>query len=258
MADLRERGRVACQDHDCGGKRRRTIRAVVLASFALLLSGCVYLRLLELKNQLGKFDEFFTLQTQDGLGIVCQSPVIRSSDIRWIGLKPENVKTLGRAEQWQVRWIKQLPPGVTEKTEYYIVLNLGFVEDKLTRVSIPERYFAVMPKAFLVGVIKSLGRGRIDKTQKKIEANVSAAEVAAARPSLPSIDKLLGQPTEERMEGTNTMVRYRYVPSTKESRAGVFDMTLHFDTKSGELLRWQGRTPVGNIGFTFPTEAKTK
>lgn len=258
MADLGERGRVA-RSGDFGTKRgRRKLLALVLASFALLLSGCVYLRLLELKNQIGKFDEFFTLQTQDGLAIVCQSPVIRTNDIRWIGLKPENTKKLGQAEQWQVRWIKQLPPGVSEKTEYDIVLNLGFVEDKLTRVSIPERYFAVMPKAFLVGVIKSLGRGRIDKTHKKIEANVSAAEVAAARPSLPSIDKLLGQPTEERVEGTNTMVRYRYVPSTQESRAGVFDMTLHFDTKSGELLRWQGRTPVGNIGFTFPTEAKTK
>jgi hypothetical protein len=230
--------------------------AIILAVVSLLLGGCVYLRLLELKTQLGKFDEFFTLQTQDGLGIICQSPVLRTSDIRWIGLKPENTKTLGRAEQWQVRWIKQLPPGVTEKIEYDIVLELGFVEDKLTRISIPERYFAVMPKAFLVGVIKSVGKGRIDKSQKKIESTVSAAEVAAARPSLPSIDKLLGQPTEERVEGTSTMVRYRYVPSTKESRAGVFDMTLHFDTKSGELLRWQGKTPVGNIGFNFAADRK--
>jgi hypothetical protein len=157
-----------------------------------------------------------------------------------------------------VRWIKQLPLGVTEKLEYDIVLELGFVEDKLTRVTIPERYFAIMPKEFLIGVIKSLGRGKIDKSQKKIEANVSAAEVAAARPSLPSIDKLLGQPSEERVEGTSTIVRYRYVPSTKESRAGVFDMTLHFDTKSGELLHWQGKTPVGNIGFTFPTDRDAK
>jgi hypothetical protein len=41
------------------------------------------------------------------------------------------------------------------------------------------------------------------------------------------------------------------VPATKESRAGVFDMQLTFDTKSGELLKWQGITPVGKIGFDF-------
>jgi hypothetical protein len=230
--------------------------AALLVTAALLLSGCVYLRLLELKKQLGKFDDYFVLNTADGLSLMCQDPVLRTSDIRWIGLYPEKTKTIGQAEQWEVRWVKHLPAGVTEKMEFDVVLNLGFVHGKLTRVSIPERYFAVMPKAFLVGVIKSVGRGRIDKSSKQIEATVSAEEVAAARPKLPAIDKLLGQPTEERVEGTNTIVRYRYVPATKESRAGVFDMHLTFDTKSGELLQWQGFTPVGKIGFDFTADRK--
>jgi hypothetical protein len=234
-----------------GSRRSRRGLALGLAALTLLLSGCVYLRLLEIKQQLGKFDEFFTLQTHDGLALVCQTPVLRTSDIRWIGLGPEKIKTLGHAQQWQVRWIKQLPQGVTEKTEFDIVLEMTFADDKLSRIAIPERYFAVMPKAFLVGVIKSLGRGKIDKMGKKIEAQISAAEIAAARPNLPAIDKLLGVPSEERVEGTSTVVRYRYTPVTKESRAGVFDMHLTFDTNSGELLKWQGFTPVGKIGFDF-------
>ena len=237
-------------------RRHRRIAAVALAGFALLLGGCVYLRLYELKKQLERFDEFFGLQTSDGLALTCNTPVLRTGDVRWIGLKPESVKTLGSAEQWQVRWVKEPPSGVTEKTEYDIVLELRFSEDRLVRVKIPERYFAVMPKQFLVGVIRSLGQGKINKSQKNIDATVSAAEVAAARPDLPSIDKLLGQPTEEHEEGPNTIVRYRYVPSTKESRAGVFDMHLTFETKSGELLKWQGITPVGRIGFDFAADRK--
>ena len=236
--------------------RLRLLSALALASVALLFSGCVYLRLFELKKQIERFDEFFSLQTRDGLALLCNTPVLRTGDVRWIGLKPETVKTLGSAEQWQVRWVKVPPAGVTEKTEYDIVLELGFANDRLTRVKIPERYFAVMPKQFLVGVIRSLGQGKINKSQKKIDATVSAAEVAAARPDLPSIDKLLGQPTHEHEEGPNTIVRYRYVPSTKESRAGVFDMHLTFETKSGELLKWQGITPVGKIGFDFATDRK--
>lgn len=231
--------------------------AVGVAALALLLGGCVYLRLLELKQQLGKFDQFFALQTADGLALICHTPVLRTSDVRWIGLKPEHTRKLGQAEQWQVRWIKQLPPGVTETGEFDIALEMGFAADKLTRVAIPERYFVVMPKAFLVGVIKSLGKGRIDKSEKKIEATVSAAEIAAARPKLPSIDKLLGVPSEEREEGETTVVRYRYVPATKEPRAGVFDMHLTFHTTSGELLKWQGFTPVGKIGFDFSADRKT-
>lgn len=236
--------------------RQRATRliALALAAVTLLCSGCVYLRLLELKHQIDRFDEFFGLQTNDGLAILCRSPVLRTSDVRWMGLKPENTKRVGQAERWQVRWIKQLPPGVTENVEYDIALELTFSQDKLTRVAIPERYFAVMPKQFLVGVIKSLGRGKIDKSGKKIEATVSADEIAAARPNLPSIDKLLGRPSEERAEGANTLVRYRYVPATQESRAGVFDMHLTFHTKTGELLKWQGVTPVGRIGFDFTAD----
>ena len=233
---------------------RRTALGLALAAVAFACSGCVYLRLLEVKQQLERFDEFFALQTADGLGLVCQTPVLRTSDVRWIGLQPENVRKLGRAEHWQVRWVKQLPAGITESVEYDIVLDLGFANDRLNRVSIPERYFAVMPKHFLVGVIKSLGRGKIDKAHKQINATVSAAEIAAARPNLPSIDKLLGRPSEEREDGPITVVRYRYVPSTKESRAGVFDMQLTFHTKSGELLKWQGNTPVGRIGFDFAAD----
>lgn len=235
--------------------RPAKLTAFLLAGLALLLSGCVYLRLLELKQQLGKFDEFFTVQTADGLAIACQKPVLLSDDIRWIGVKPETTKKLGLAEQWRVRWVKQLPEGITEAVEYDIVLELTFAENKLTRIAIPEKYFAVMPKPFLVGVIKSLGRGKVDKAGKKIESAVSPEEIAAARPTLPGIDKLLGKPSEAREEGTTTVVRYRYVPSTKESRAGVFDMHLTFDTQSGELLKWQGITPVGKIGFDFAKTA---
>lgn len=220
--------------------------ALAAACVALLLGGCVYLRLLELKKQLGQFDRYFTLQTHNGVGLVCQQPILTPDDIRWIGLRPEESKKLGQAEQWQVRWIKQLPPGVVETGQFDIVLELGFVEGRLTRLAIPERYFAVMPKDFLVNIIKSLGKGQVDKSSKRIDSAVTAVP-----PDLPDIDKLLGRPSEEIVEGPNTIVRYRYVPVTKEEGAGVFDMRLTFHTASGKLLEWHGKTPVGNIRFKF-------
>jgi hypothetical protein len=241
-------------------RRSRWWCTVVVGSLAFLLGGCVYLRLLELKRQFEHFDHFFALNLEDGLRISCQTPVLRTSDVRWIGLKPETTRKLGQAEQWQVRWVKQVPMDAPpEKQQFDIIIELSFVEDLLTRVAIPERYFAVMPKKFLVSVLKSLAGARVDQAGRKLEAEVSAEEMAAARPNLPGIDKLLGRPSEERVEGPLTIVRYRYVPATKESRAGVFDMTLQFNTATGELLRWNGRTPIGNIGFNFakPTAEKT-
>ena len=223
----------------------------------MLLGGCVYLRLFELKRQLGKFDTHFSLRTDDGLGIVCLTPVVRTGDIRWIGAKPESVKTLGQAEQWRLRMVKQLPAGVTEPARYDILLELSFVDDKLTRVTIPEQYFASIPKALVIGIIRSFGSGKIDQSQKKIEATVGGSDLAATRPRLDSINRLLGQPSDTRIDGTMTVMRYRFVPATKEPDPGVFDMTMHFDTASGELRRWHSRTPVGGIGFKFAADPKS-
>ena len=52
-----------------------------------------------------------------------------------------------------------------------------------------------------------------------------------------------------------TVLRYRYVPATQESRAGVFDMIMHFDPAHGDLLRWQAVTPVGKLGLDFARPA---
>lgn len=235
---------------DFSGLSRRLL-AFGLAALALLLSGCVYLRLLELKFQLGKFDQNFALRSDDGLVIICHKPVMRPDDVRWFGVKPETIQRLGQAEHWQIRWVKQLAPGQSEKLEYDIVIELGFVDGKLNRIGIPERYFAVMPKAFLVGVLRSFGRGQVDQAGKTIETSVTAPDIASARPKLAAVDKLLGAPTEQRVEGKLTVLRYRYVPATKESKAGVFDMILSFDTTSGQLAVWQAVTPVGKLGFNF-------
>lgn len=232
---------------------RRWSRGLLGMGAALVLilgTGCVYLRLLELKRQFAQFERFFALQTEDGIRLLCQTPVLSMDDVRWIGLRPETTKQLGQAELWHVRWVKQLPAGVTEQGTFFISIDLSFANGRLSAVAIPESYFALLPKSFVIGVIKSLGGAKVDKSARTAEAAVSA-EVALTQPKMPSIEKILGQATETRVEGKHTIDRYRYIPATKESRAGVFEMTLRFDTASGELLHWHGRTPMGNIAFAF-------
>ena len=235
----------------------RRIALLLGASAVLLLGGgCVYLRLLELKQQLARFDRYFALATADGLTLICHEPVLRTGDIRWLGVKPEKVRRLGQAEHWHVRLVKDRPPGAREEAAFDIEFELTFAAGRLTRLTVPERYFALMPKAFVTGVVRSLGHGRVDRAAKGIESAVSAAEVAAARPRLPAIDRLLGRPTEEKVAGPHSIVRYRYVPVTPEPDPEAFEMRLTFDTASGELLKWLGLTPVGRIGFDFTADRK--
>lgn len=226
----------------------------VLAATSLLLGGCVYLRLLELKRQFAAFDTNFTVATEDGIRIRCLKPVLLQDDVRWLGLAPERTRRLRSAAEWHVRWVKQLPPGAAEDGQYDIVVALLFADEKLSQVSIPERYFALMPKTFLIDLLRSLGGAKVDRGARSVEA-----ETAAQRMDQPAIEQLLGQPTHRDGENGQTVLRYRYVPATATglARAATFDMTLYFDAVSGRLLRWRGQTPVGNIGFRFTDSGRT-
>ncbi len=237
------------------GARRfagRRLLACGLAACALLVTGCVYLRLLEVMLQLRQFDRHFALNTGDGLILVCHQPVIRPDDVRWFGVKPELLTRLGEAEHWGVRWVKQLPAGVDETPAYDLALDLSFVGGKLARVAIPEEIFAVLPKAFLIGVIKSFGRGAVDRSDRTVTTAMEERELAALRPRLGAIDRLLGLPTERTADGDRTILRYRYVPATREPAPGVFDMLLEFETATGRLVGWRAVTPRGRLGVRFP------
>ncbi len=233
----------------------RRILGVGLAALCLLLSGCVYLRLLEFKHQLADFDRHFTLQTSEGVRLGCLSPVLLTADFRWLGFTPETVKKLGRAELWRIRWAKELPPGPKEKAAHDIEMELTFTDDQLTRLYLPERYFTLVPKPFFIGLLRSLGSARVDKSRRLAEVNFSRSERdnLTARVVATSLAMLLGVPTEQRTEGMLTTLRYHYTPVPPESKHGVIDMVFTFDTATGQLQRLHGRSPIGQISFNFET-----
>jgi len=227
---------------------RKFVLFGAFVAIAFALTGCVYLRLLQVKRQIAAFDENFSVATDIGVTITCRNPVLLTDDIRWLGLAPETSRTVGSAEEWRVRWVKQLPPTIHEDGAFDIVLELVFSRDKLARISIPERYFAVMSKKLLLDLLRSLGGAKVDKDKRALEA-----QLASARPDLPGIEKLLGRPTGKTTQGDETIYRYRYVPVTHGglARVAVFDMAVHFETATGNMRRWEGQTPVGKIGFRF-------
>lgn len=241
--------------------RASRLLAGSLIACCVFFSGCVYFRLLEFKQQLSDFDRFFTLKTDDGLRLACLTPVLLVEDFRWLGLTPETVKTRGQSEQWRIRWVKQLPPGATESDAHDIEMQLIFTDGKFTRLFLPERYFAFVPKPFFTGLLRSLGKAGVDKSRRLAEVNFTPEERAllTTRVVATSLAMLLGTPSEKTVETTHTTLRYRYTPIPPESKNGVIDMSFTFDTATGQLQRLNGRSPVGQIAFNFekPTAPTT-
>lgn len=235
--------------------RTRRCLLAVLAGLASLLSGCVYLRLLEVKRQLGEFDRFFTLETTDGVKLGCLKPVLLTGDLRWLGITPEKIKKLGSAEEWRVRWVKEVPPGVAEKTVRDVEIGLIFTDDKLARLLIEEGYFALIPKPFFVGLLRGLGQADINRSKRDAAVSLAGAGgMELARISEASLLELLGAPSERRVESGRSVLRFRYVPTPPGARNGVFDLSFTFNP-AGQLVFLQGRSPVGQMSFNFEAPA---
>jgi hypothetical protein len=126
----------------CRGFAKRTATLGCLAAFALLLSGCVYLRLLQLKRQLADFDANFSVQLTSGLRLNCLKPVVLADDLRFIGFYPANTKQLGAAEQWTIRWVKEPAANVREAQKYEIGFDLFFTEQKFSALHVADKYLA--------------------------------------------------------------------------------------------------------------------
>ncbi len=227
---------------------------ILLLAVAALSGGCVYLRLLALRNQLADFDRNFTLDLADGVRIQCHHPLIQSSDLRWLGVAPTRITTTGRAAtRWRVRWLKQPPPGVVEPVEYDVELFAELADDRVTSVHIAERSFEFFPKELFAQLLRSTASARVDRRSRRAEVTTVAPQPAPGfiPPRREAIEQILGLPTDRSDEGSQARYLYRYLPDTTNGEGRPVDMTFVFDQADGALLRLSGRLPRGTIDYTF-------
>lgn|GEM_PF-867649 len=234
----------------------RLLCCFLLAALVLCLGGCVYFRLLQLKNQLGNFDENFAAVTTDGVTIVCLHPLLLSDDLRFLGIDPKTIKTNGQTTRWHVRWLKDEPPQAEAEALHDVELFMDLKDDKLQSLHIPERYFEFFPKDLFVDLLRSTGQASIDKLSHRAEvhAGQEMQETMAVLPALSSVEKLLGLPTEKKRDGELIRYRYRYRTETPTGRGKAIEMIFSFDQKTGNLRKLVGKLPKGTMSYEFPVE----
>ena len=233
---------------------RRFIRPVCLLLLLGGLSGCVLVRLLELRHQLAEFDQYFTVDSSNGVRIECREPLVEVEDARALGIRPETVRHSGTAEQWRMRWIKEMPPGVKEAATYDIAFEAMFVDEKLTRISIEERFFAFFPKPLFLKLLRSAGTAEINREKRRAEitAALQSGAYASSLPTAATIGKMLGLPTERNTAGGVITCRYRYQPvTTATPRPRSVSILFTFDGASGRLTALDAKLSAGTIHFNL-------
>lgn len=238
----------------------------ILLFLALFTSGCVYLRLFEVKKQLAQFDKYFTLDKTNGLKIRFHKPVLYEQDMQWMGFQPTIQKEDPNGKTWHLVFEKMHPENRVEEGNYDIIFLLKYKNRKLKEVCISERYFAVIPKEFFIMIIKSMGGAKIDRKKKSASAKSTfSGDTELIIPKQDDILKLLGYPyVHEKNEKLNT-IEYRYQIKGKtsgkmseQSTKERYVVKFIFSEKE-EKLKVEGKIPLlGSIEFVFEKEKPKK
>lgn len=225
------------------------------ALVCLLLGGCIYLRLLELRNQLASFDRYFEAELRDGVKITCRKPVLLDEDLAFFKLVPESRARVGVAERWHFRWVKAYAVAGENPRNYEVVVDFIFVDHRLTRVILPERLFLFVPKRFFLSIVRAFGQARIDK--EKRTASTSVRENLGSGQTLPQLNRndlaaLLGAPMETKQTGAGVLWRYRYQAASSNQRSGRIDVTFTLNPATQKVRRIQGRVFDVTLDIVFP------
>lgn len=180
------------------------------------LSGCVYLRLLEVKKQLQNFDDNFALGGRSELTIEFKKPVIRIKDTRFlIGADPARETKDGEPRAHYdfdlVRVSTEShPPPLSRLT-----LDLAFEKGKLTKIIVPEMFMMLFPRNVIVDTLKQAKDADVFELKKLARARIHLEpETEAELPSRTKTEMLLGAPLELRDEDPLQTLVYRYTITT--------------------------------------------
>ena len=228
----------------------RALPRLLLVFLLLTLSGCVWLRLLEIKNQLADFDENIRIEVADKHFIVhLLKPVLRSDDFIYLSkLQPSRKQLMPDGTQ---RWYLdfKFDPAKTpaQQTQLVSFIMTYTPKHRLAAFDFSPLFVEMAPPVFLEASIRSLGVGKVDQGKKQLKVDPEdLPKLTSKLPHTANITAVMGPPTEERMEDGLKLLIYRFKatavpvdPDYEERR--IAEAKLYFDPAKDELVRLKGK-----------------
>lgn len=230
--------------------RAQSIRRWCVFLLAILLTGCVWFRLLEIKNQLADFDENIRVEVVDKHFIVhFKEPVLLSED--FVYLSKLNPSREERLADGTYRWYLDfhLDPAKTEeqKTKILSFAMTYTRENKLEAFDFSPLFVEMAPVAFLEASIRSIGVGKIDQDKRQLKVDPEdLPKLIGALPKSANITNVMGPPEMTLDENGLKVMIYHFksdskpiAPEHEERR--IAEAKLFFDPKKDEMLGLKGK-----------------
>ena len=223
---------------------------LLLLAMMLMLSGCVWLRLLEIKNQLADFDENVRIEVADQHFIVhLLKPVLFSDDFVYLSkLRPSRIE---KEPQGSYRWYLDFHMDPTrtpeQKTKIVSFIMTYNAEHRLAAFDFSPLFVEMAPPQFLEASIRSLGVGKVDQGKKQLKVDPEdLPKLTAKLPKTADITKVMGPPYQEGRDDGMKVLLYRFKaasqPVDKEyEERRIAEAYLYFDPAKDELVRLRGK-----------------
>lgn len=220
-----------------------------VTAVALLLAGCVWLRLLEVKNQLDDFDDHFKVAVTDHLVLEFLHPVLYAGDFRELTrMEPTRIEPTPKGSRWHVLFEKIDMTGKPDPGHHDLEFVLSFnAKSQLEAWDFPPPFLAAAPAQFLEASLRSLGKGEIFQNQRQLKVDPKdLPKITAELPNQARVKAGLGQPTLELDHEDGRLWVYRYRVNTphiedEEGNRGIALARFWFDPASKTLLKFSGK-----------------
>jgi len=225
------------------------LRSCGLLVLLLGLVGCVYLRLLEVKNQLRDFDGYFRVEVTDQFVLRFRHPVLFSDDFVYLTqLEPTRTEQHPLGARWFVDFHKLDSRGQIESPRKTLTFTMTFdTASKLTSFAFSPLFLAMAPPEFLEASIRSMGKGKVDTDRRQLR--VDPQDLPKIRAKLPTrrvITDIFGKPAAQMNMEEGLFYLYHFVVDAhpvedKSPGKGIAEVKLLFDPSTEELTRMAGK-----------------
>lgn len=228
--------------------RRTFLRFLLLLFCTFSISGCVYWRLFQTKQQLNEFDRYFSIIIDNGFTWHFKEPLVYSDDFVFLSkFQPTLKLLLPQGYRWRYWFYK-----VDEKKQrtdplvsYYFDLSFNR-EQRLTDWTLSELFLNIAPADFLEVSLRSIGRGDINESKRQLKVDVTAMQkTSAPLPLKQAVVAQLGVPLSISHQEKLEVYRYHFLLDTATIEEGYEDRALtvaelFFDAQQ-RLVKVQGR-----------------
>ncbi len=199
----------------------------------LTLTGCIFFRMLSVKDQLNDFETNFDLNDERGLTLVFKNPVLLSDDIIWLMKgSPGSVEFTEEGELWTYVFKKQHTISQEEGNSFDIPVVIVVEDDKLTEITFPKRFLKNLSIPLLKKMLSSMGNADVSKLGRSASSKYSGKD-ASEIPTTDNVMETLGVPYETQVINGETNLAYLYYLEDAEGNASGDNLNLELWFEAG-------------------------